>query len=124
MTTKTQMTILPLETIRETFSTEEVALILETVKPDASLYASKPTGATGRGKYLWRMLAFGISPNPKHHCIPVTADFDLNDDLGGDWDATRAEAKVLNELATQVERLVPIEERHGTLRWGRALGMI
>lgn len=96
----------------------ERKLVGEIVKPDGSLYASKPMKASGEGKYLWRMVAFGISPNRKHHCIPVTADFDID----GDFDQRRKQAEALDELADRVEKSVPVQQRYGTMAWGRALG--
>lgn len=99
---------------------DEQELAAQILKPDGRLFGSKPSKASGEAKYLWRMVAFGVSTNPKHHCIPVTADFDLD----GTWDERRARSKVLDKLADRIETCVPVLERHGTMRWGRALGMI
>ena len=97
----------------------ERAIAEQILKPDGSLFASKPTKASGDAKYLWRMVAFGISPHGRHQCIPVTADFDLD----GDFDARRLRAKELDDLSDRIEKAVSVFERYGTLRWGRALGM-
>jgi len=43
------------------------------------LRASRPTKAKGASQYIWRMIAFVISTNPQHHCIPIGADFYIND---------------------------------------------
>ena len=118
----TTMPVLPMGTIKETFDPHEVALIEEIVKAGGVIRSSRPK-ASGRAQFLWRSLVFGISPNPRHQCIPVTNEFYLFDELK-DWDLVRAESKVLDGLAVQIERLIPVEQRHGTLRWGRALGMI
>lgn len=37
------------------------------------LRASKPKD--GNATYVWRMVAFSVSDKPRHHCMPVTADF-------------------------------------------------
>lgn len=44
------------------------------------LRASRPTKAKGASQYIWRMAAFIVSTNPQHHCMPIGADFYINDD--------------------------------------------
>ena len=68
----TTMPVLPMETIKETFDPHEVALIEEIVKAGGVMKSSRPKRASGRAQFLWRSLVFGISPNPRHQCIPVT----------------------------------------------------
>lgn len=41
------------------------------------LRASKPIRACGSAQFIWRMVAFVVSPYAAHHCIPVSADFDI-----------------------------------------------
>lgn len=50
------------------------------------LRASKPDVNKDRGRvaYLWRMLCFGLSPIPAHHCMPVCADLDLKPEVTGE----------------------------------------
>lgn len=43
---------------------------LRRTKPDVKLHH-------GRAAYLWRMLAFGLSPHRVHHCFPICADLDM-----------------------------------------------
>lgn len=43
------------------------------------LRSSRPTKASGSVQYIWRMIAFTVSPNPQHHCIPMGADFYILD---------------------------------------------
>lgn len=40
------------------------------------LRRNKPIG-DGEAAWVWRMLAFYVSPISKHQCMPMTADFDL-----------------------------------------------
>lgn len=40
--------------------------------------ATKPSDP--RAAYIWRMVAFQVSTNPQHHCMPMTADFGLKDE--------------------------------------------
>ena len=98
----------------------ERTLAQEIFKANGTLYASKPGKASGEGKYLWRMVAFGVSPHAKHHCLPVTAYFDL----GGEYSEVMDRSKELDDLATKLEQAVPVLERHGTMQWGRVLGRL
>lgn len=43
------------------------------------LRSSRPTKSKGATQYIWRMIAFTVSPNPQHHCMPVGADFYILD---------------------------------------------
>lgn len=99
---------------------DERDLAQQSIRPDGHLYGSKPREATGEAKYLWRMLVWGLSPNPRHQCLPVMAEFDLE----GDYEEVRVRAGQLDALAQRIERQVPVQERHGTLAWGRAFGML
>jgi hypothetical protein len=74
----------------------------------------------GGEAYVWRMVAFSISPISSHHCMPRTADFDIP----GMFDERRFEAKRLDAIVDEIVKAVPKSERHGILRWGRAYGLI
>lgn len=117
-----------LEKVREIVTEEEAALVQGIIatqgKNRGRLRAAKPKVTdrdSGRVAYLWRMVAFGISPKSQHQCMPVCADFDLEE---GGREQRREVSKWLDGLATTVESTVPLRERHGTLRWGRALGYL
>jgi hypothetical protein len=43
------------------------------------LRSSRPNKAAGATQYIWRMIAFIVSPNPQHHCMPIGADFYILD---------------------------------------------
>lgn len=60
-------------------STEAKEIASMIVKSDGTLYASKPSKANGKGKFMWRMVALMCSPHGRHQCMPVTATFDLQD---------------------------------------------
>jgi hypothetical protein len=94
------------------------------------LRSSKPTAkGQGRAAYVWRMVAFSVSSNPRHQCMPCTADWDLADDYRGadrrvDHDALRAECGRLDKIVDQIVAVVPKEQWAGVIRWGNALGVI
>jgi hypothetical protein len=48
-------------------------------KGASRLRTSRPTKASGATQYVWRMVAFIVSTNPQHHCMPVGADFYIKD---------------------------------------------
>lgn len=82
---------------------------------------------TGKAAYVWRMVAFQVSPNGQHHCMPVTADFDLPAyNTEGKWSASiaREMAKDLDRLVDCIVNCVPKHQWHGVTRWARAMGRI
>lgn len=83
-------------------------------------YANKKEIIQGETAYVWRMVAFFISSNRQHQCMPVTAYFDLN----GTVKEQNKRAKELDVLVDKITKLVPLHKQSGTLNWGRALGMI
>lgn len=99
-------------------------------KKDGTLRASKPKvkaddPVTGKAAYVWRMVAFMTSTNPRHQCMPCTADFDLpaiNEETGK-WGcrAARAMAEELKVVEDAIVNAIDISEWHGVHRWGRAL---
>ena len=92
-------------------------------KNKGKLRASKPANA-GEAAYVWRMVAFQISPIPAHHCMPVCADFDINvpESLSSTdrYHYRRNRAKELGDLADKIVNTIPKDEWHGIARWRRA----
>ena len=74
----------------------------------------------GCAAYVWRMVAFQVSPNPKHQCMPVCAEFDLP----GTFDHRKALTVELDLIVEEIVSAVPKHEWHGVVRWGNALGYI
>lgn len=94
-------------------------------KSDGSLYKSKPKNASGEAKYVWRMLAFYMSTNRQHQCIPTTADFDLDaQDENGKWSAhiAQKQAKDLDNIVDAILKTIPSEKLPGLKRWKKAFG--
>lgn len=102
------------------------------------LRASQPPldDDTGReASYVWRMVAFFISPNQKHGCMPVTAEFKLPRKYWagaiGDSDTIRACAEArkarVEELDGLVDRITDtcladlLNPRSGFRRWAKVL---
>lgn len=92
-------------------------------KNKGCLRASKPS-EQGDAAYIWRMVAFQISPLHQHWCMPICADIDIEvpDTLSREerynWRKNRAK-----ELMTVVDRIVntvKASEWHGIKRWHRA----
>ena len=92
----------------------------------------------GSSNYIWRMLAFAFSGYGKNACMPVCADLDVsaafyardkrNDCIESNRKERYNEVKDcldrLDSLIKRVESVVPITAQVGTVRWGRAFGMI
>lgn len=105
---------------------EDQQIALLCLRSDGQLRASKPTITADRhtriAAYAWRMAAFSVSANPRHQCMPVTADMDLPGRLGN------AERKVAAEQGDRIEQAlvhaIPVEEWHGVRRWGQAFGLV
>jgi hypothetical protein len=91
---------------------------------DGGLRSSKPKD--GEAAYVWRMAAFTISTNPKHHCMPVTAEFDLPEQYWGPGrsDARHARIKELDVIEMALVDAVPKEQWYGVRRWAGALGLV
>lgn len=92
-------------------------------KNQGRLRASAPA-PRGDVKYVWRMVAFQLSTNPQHWCMPVCADFDIDSPVRGVEGARyrNERAKVLNKLVDKVVDSVPKEQWHGIRRWRGILG--
>jgi hypothetical protein len=79
----------------------------------------EPDEIGGKAAYVWRNVAFSVSPIGKHQCLPVTADFDLPEN---DYHKRRALAKELDKLVDKIVAAVPKSQWHGIRRWSRAFG--
>lgn len=87
------------------------------------LRSTKPKN-DGEAMYVWRMVAFQISPHPQHHCMPVAAVFDVDiRDEKGKWSSAlvRVRTKELDVLVDKIVNQVPKHEWHGVMNWAGAL---
>jgi hypothetical protein len=85
-------------------------------------YLTEADARKGMTAYIWRMVAFEISPHSQHQCMPICADFDLPH-CGG-YDERRELSKHLDEIVKAIVDKVPMSEWHGIIRWGNAFGTI
>lgn len=112
------------------FENNEFNEIVKIIIKDNKIRKTKPKvndPITGKAAYVWRMVVFYVSPNSRHHCIPVAADFDLPAfDENGKWRANIAQemAKELDVLVDKIVDLVPSEQRYGLNAWTKAFGKI
>jgi len=122
-----------LDGLQANLTAEEWKLVSPCFKGDGQLRASKPDPKhnLGQSSYLWRMIVFDVSPNPKHQCMPCTADWDIQpaafENFPGDHNYQKRLAltrEVLDPIADKVCKMLPVTQRAGLLRWGRALGML
>lgn len=111
-------------------SNEEMQIVKHFVKRNGFIKSSKPkvddaNHATGKAAYVWRMIAFQVSKNPVHHCMPVCATFDLPAfDDSGKWSAKIADnmARELKAIENAVMGQISMDQWHGIKRWGKAFG--
>lgn len=84
-------------------------------------YATEEERIKALGAYVWRELAFCISPIGSHHCMPVCNDFNLeytNSDV-----RQKEQRKLCSEIVDKILKIVPVHQKHGLIRWGKAFGM-
>lgn len=81
----------------------------------------KPDEIGGKAAYLWRMVAFSISPIAQHHCMPCMAFCDLPE--RENREDRRALEVELDALAKKIVDSVPKTAWHGVRRWANAFGI-
>ena len=90
------------------------------------LRASKPKD--GEAAYVWRMVAFLVSPRRQHQCMPCTADFGIDFRTPeAQWDVRRVGEycrEVLDPVVDQIVDAVDKRDWHGVKRWAEAYGMV
>lgn len=97
------------------------------VKKNGQIRASKPKvtddPVTGKAAYVWRMVAFMVSPKAQHQCVPVAATFDIPAEVNGRWSSVEADkiAKELDVLVDKIVDCVPKEQWHSVHRWAKAM---
>lgn len=94
----------------------DMAIIRRIVKPKSfQLKGSRPklhdSDESRYAAYVWRMVAFYVSPNSQHHCIPTTCFW---------WLPKGSDGKVmqrLNGLVDKITATVPRQEWWGVRAW-------
>lgn len=120
------MPCIPIENITDPVAAGYARRI--TKGPVSRLMASRPKNLSGADQYVWRMVAFSVSPRAQHHCMPVCADFALFDDMASGYKAMdfrerAAYRKSLDDIADVIVNAVPKSQWYGVARWGRAFGV-
>jgi len=98
---------------------EQVILNLVINKQTGRLKATSPGKAFGDAHYVWRMVAFMVSPKPQHQCMPYGADFYLK---VKSFNERAARCNQLKTLEDKIINAVDKKQWHGIKRWGGALG--
>ncbi len=86
-------------------------------RPDGRLRATKPD-TDPETNYVWRMVAFYVSPNPRHHHMPIVADLELP----GSFDERNRLRRYLMDIVDRIVDAVDKTQWYGVHRWARALG--
>lgn len=111
--------------LMNTLSRDEFELVEPIIatqgKNSGRLRASKPGNVDGRSMYIWRLVAFYVSPMRQHQCMPITADFDLP---GENYHDRLMLARELDKIVDKVTDTIPMSEWYGVKRWGQAYGQI
>jgi hypothetical protein len=124
------MPIINFETL--SLSAEQMEIVKACLGRQNRLRSAKPKN-NGFAAYVWRMVAFQISSNRQHHCMPMTADFDLPQEYWGrgvDGTCTesankrREKIKELEIIVDAMVNSVPKNQWKGVIRWGQALGAL
>ena len=84
------------------------------------LRASKPND--GDAAYVWRNVAFFISPVQAHQCMPVMAFCYVNKVGDGKYDTMRARETELNKIVDAMVDAVPKKNWNGVMKWKNVLG--
>jgi hypothetical protein len=82
MAANLEMPQVKLDTLKTTLTAAQMEIVMGVVAKRGDvqrLRASKPAKESGSVQYVWRMVAFMVSPHSQHHCMPVGADFYVTD---------------------------------------------
>jgi hypothetical protein len=95
-------------------SAEDMAIVRRVVR-DWKLRSSRPkihdSAESRYAIYVWRMVAFQISPNVQHHCIPTTCFWYLPKNT------SKAVMQRLDSIVDAICDTVPNEEWWGIRAW-------
>lgn len=100
------------------FTPLERQIIRLILKSDGvTIRASKPrirNRIDSYAAYVWRMVSFFCSPNPKLQCMPVMCWYDI---IAPSDEERKVVARGLNELVDKITALIPVSEWHGVFKW-------
>lgn len=81
-------------------------------------FSSEEDRRRGYIAYIWREVAFCVSPYSQHHCMPVCNDFNLE----GSWTEKQPKMDELKKIVDKVINSIPKSQWYGIARWSRAFG--
>lgn len=131
------MPIIPLDHLSEEERKLASQIVASKGKNKGRLRASKPkityeivtregrryresTMESGSVAYLWRMVAFIVSPIGQHNCLPMMADMDLPY-FTISADEHKELKRKLNALADKITDVMKSGDKHGLRRWANVL---
>ena len=112
--------------LAQTLSYEEMEVASQVIGRNDCIRSTKPNG--GKAAYVWRMTVFIVSKDGKHQCMPVCADFGVYDEVpeykAMDMHQRSLYLKGLDRIVDAIVEQVPLSQRAGVIRWGKALGQL
>jgi hypothetical protein len=82
------------------------------------IYQNEEDRIKGYTAYVWRDVAFSISPISAHHCMPVSNDFNLE----GSYSSQKEIRTLLHAITDKIIKSVPKTQWYGIARWGKVFG--
>lgn len=123
--------------IKSNLSNDELEIALAVIKKNKNGYtirASMPSrNSGGDAYYVWRMVAFYVSPKSQHHCIPACADFKIPDEhiqnygSSDEYSFKKRKNYIEQRLEPIVDTIVnsvPKNQWYGVHRWAKAFSGI
>lgn len=98
-------------------------LAVQLIGRGGRLRSSKPKDANAA--YVWRMVAFNVSPKPEHQCMPVSVYFFVQVPGESKWSVETVDRFIKETLDPIIDAVIdniPATEWHGVRRWTSALG--
>lgn len=109
-----EMPRIDMQALWRKLSAEDMAIVRRVVR-DWKLRSSRPkihdSAESRYAAYVWRMVAFQISPNTQHHHMPTTCFWWLPDDTG------KAVMQRLDGIVDAICDTVPCSEWWGVRAW-------
>ena len=100
----------------ENLSKEAKNLVSLICDREGKLLKTRPR-KTGISDYVWRNVAFQISPLPIHHHLPMGAPFYLPGPKALGYEKWMELQKALNVLVDEICDTIPVQDWQGIAQW-------